>query len=97
MRTILYGPVTQRHLDDADLLAGITPTSYVTNGTTVPPASNLPVDVRPICDKQPEETRRIANYYGLVLYSDALICVGACPELVTIAKRYALTVYDVPE
>lgn len=97
MKTILYGPVTQKHLDDADLIAGITPTSYITNGTTVPPVSNRPVEVRPMCQMQPEETRRIANYYGLVLYADALICVGSCPDLVAIAKRYALTVYEVPE
>ena len=43
MRVIVWGEVTWRHIDDADLFAGITPTSYVTNGATVPPAGNLPV------------------------------------------------------
>jgi hypothetical protein len=99
MKTILWGKVDQRHLDDADLIAGITPTSYITNGNAgrLPPASNVPVEVRPVCPMQPEESRLIANYYGLVLYADALICVGHCPDLVAIAKRYALTIYEVPE
>lgn len=96
MKTIIYGPVTQKHLDDADLIAGITPTSFVTNGTWLW-WSELPVEVRPVCPMQPEESRLIANYYSLVLYADALICVGSCPDLVAIAKRYALTVYEVPE
>jgi len=99
MKTIIYGPVTQKHLDDADLIAGITPTSFVTNGNAgrLPPAFNVPVEVRPVCQMQPGESRLTANYYGLVLYADALICVGSCPDLVAIAKRYALTVYEVPE
>lgn len=96
MKTILWGKVDQRHLDDADLIAGITPTSFITDGTWVG-WSELPIEVRPVCPMQPEETRLIANYYGLVLYADALICVGHCPDLVAIAKRYALIVYEVPE
>lgn len=95
MRVIIWGKVTQRHLDDADLMVGITPTSYVTNGTTVPPASNLPVTVFPICDKQPETTRERANHYTLVHNADALICVGKNEHLVELAKRYELPVYEV--
>lgn len=95
MRVIIWGKVTQRHLDDADLLVGITPTSYVTNGTTVPPASNLPVTVYPICDKQPETTRERANQYTLVHNADALICVGKNDALVALALIYGLPVYGV--
>jgi len=94
MRVILWGKVDQRHLDDADLLAGITPTSYVTNGQWMG-WSDLPVDVFPICDKQPETTRERANHYTLVHNADALICVGKNDHLVELAKRYELPVYEV--
>lgn len=97
MRVIIWGKVTQRHLDDADLMVGITPTSYVTNGTTVPPASNLPVDVYPVCKMQPETTRDRANHYTLVHNADALICVGKNEHLVDLAKRYELLVYEAAE
>ena len=54
MRVIISGPVTQDHLDDADLLADIAPTSFVTNGLSAPPAnSGLPTEVYPICMMQP--------------------------------------------
>lgn len=94
MRVILWGKVDQRHLDDADLLVGITPTSYVTNGNWIG-WSDLPVDMFPICDKQPETTRDRANHYTLVHNADALICVGKNEHLVELAKRYELPVYEV--
>ena len=40
MRVILHGPVTADHLADAELMAGITPTSFVTNGLSEPPRGN---------------------------------------------------------
>ena len=46
MRVILSGPVTAEHLADAELMAGITPTSFVTNGLSEPPrGSRLPDEV----------------------------------------------------
>ncbi len=95
MRTILSGPVTQAHIDDADLMADIVPTSYVTNGLSEPPKnSKLPVEVFPICMMQPEYSRVQARDYTLTLNADALICVGDNPHLVTLAKKYDLLVYE---
>ena len=98
MRTIISGPVTQNHLDDADLLADIAPTSFVTNGLSAPPAkTGLPTEVYPICPMQPKETSHIARDYTLVQNADALICVGHNPHLVELARTYDLPVYEVDQ
>jgi hypothetical protein len=98
MRVIISGPVTADHLADAELLAGITPTSYVTNGLTDPPRSNrLPVETYPVCPMQPEETRVRARNFTLAQNADALICVGENDHLVSLARNYDLLVYEVSE
>lgn len=99
MRTIISGPVTADHLADAELMAGISPTSFVTNGQSAPPISigkHIPTDCYPVCDKQPEETRERARNYTLVNNADALICAGSNDHLVSLAARYGLPVYEVP-
>lgn len=95
MRTIISGPVTADHLADAELMAGITPTSFVTNGLSAPPTKTLPAEVFPLCDKQPEETRERARNYTLVQNADALVCAGRNDHLVSLARNYDLTVYEV--
>lgn len=98
MRVIIHGPVTADHLADAELMAGITPTSFVTNGLSHPPrGSNLPVEVMPICMKQPAETRIRAREYSMVQAADALICADYNPGLVLLARNYDLLVYEVSE
>lgn len=98
MRVILSGPVTADHLADAELLAGITPTSYVTNGLTDPPRGNrLPVETYPVCPMQPVETRVRARNFTLAQNADALICVGENDHLVSLARKYDLLVYEVSE
>ncbi len=97
MRTIISGAVEQEHLDDADLLAGITPTSFVTNGLSTPPACGLRTEVWPVCPMQPKETSSMARDYTLVQNADALICVGHNPHLVELARTYDLPVYEVSE
>jgi hypothetical protein len=98
MRVILHGPVTADHLADAELMAGITPTSFVTNGLSHPPrGSRLPVEVMPICMKQPAETRIRAREYSMVQAADALICADYNPGLVLLARNYDLLVYEVSE
>ena len=98
MRVILHGPVTAEHLADAELMAGITPTSFVTNGLSHPPrGSRLPVEVMPICMMQPVETRVQAGNYSLVQNADALICADNNPGLVLLARDYDLLVYEVSE
>ena len=98
MRVIISGPVTQDHLDDADLLADIAPTSFVTNGLSAPPVeTGLPTEVYPICMMQPEATRVIARDYTLCQNADALVCVGHNPHLVDLARTYDLVVYEVDQ
>ena len=98
MRVILHGPVTAEHLADAELMAGITPTSFVTNGLSEPPrGSRLPVEVMEPCMKQPVETRVQARNYSLVQNADALICVGENDHLVSLARNYDLLVYEVSD
>ena len=98
MRVILSGPVTAEHLADAELMAGITPTSLVTNGLSHPPRGNrLPVEVMPICPMQPVETRVRAREYTLVQNADALICADYNPGLVSLARNYDLLVYEVSD
>ena len=96
MRVIIHGPVTVEHLADAELLAGITPTSFVTNGLSHPPrGSNLPVEVMAPCMKQPAETRIRAREYSMVQAADALIGADSNPGLVSLARDYDLLVYEV--
>lgn len=97
MRVIISGPVTPEHLEDAELLADIVPTSFITNGRSTPPACGLPTEVHPICQLQPRETSTIARDYTLVQNGDALICVGYNPHLVDLARTYDLAVYEVSE
>ena len=98
MQVILYGPVTADHLADAELMAGITPTIFVTNGLSHPPrGSRLPVEVMPICMMQPAETRVQARNYSLVQNADALICVGENDHLVLRARDYDLLIYEVSD
>ena len=98
MRVIISGPVTADHLADAELMAGITPTSFVTNGLSHPPrGSRLPVEVMEPCMKQPAETRVRAREYSMVQNADALICVGENVHLVSLARNYDLLVYEVSE
>ena len=98
MRVIISGPVTADHLADAELMAGIVPTSFVTNGLSHPPRGNrLSVEIMEPCMKQPAETRVRAREYSMVQNADALICVGENVHLVSLARNYDLLVYEVSE
>ena len=96
MRVILSGPVTAGHLADAELMAGITPTSYVTNGSATPPFGALAVDVMPP-DPMVGEVAIVQSHVRMVLEADALICVGANKHLVRVAEAFDLIVYEVSE
>lgn len=96
MRTIISGPVTHAMITDAPF----EPTSFVTNGRCKPPAL-LPLEVYPICEKQPVETSEIARDYTLVQNADALILAGENDHLYNLARAYDLQVfapdYETPE
>ncbi len=98
MRVIISGPVTSDHLADAELMAGIVPTSFVTNGLSHPPRGNrLSVEIMEPCMMQPVETRGQARNYSLVQNADALICVGENDHLVSRARNYDLLIYEVSD
>lgn len=93
MRCIISGRVTPDVLDRADFIMGIVPTSYVTNGLSSPPASQMTTDVHPI-DPQLGEAGEIARDYTLVQQADALIVVGRNPHLVGLAQMYGLPIHQ---
>ena len=96
MRTIIFGPVTAQDIEDADLLAGIVPTCYVTNGLSIPPAmpKALFTEVNFICPMLPELGERQRNY-TMVLRADALICSGSNEHLLKVARQYGLLIHEV--
>lgn len=93
MRTIISGPVDDQTLDSADLIGGITPTSFVTNGLWEPPFSVLPEKVYPI---EPKLGRlgEDARDYTLCQNADALIVAGENDHLVRVAQLYGLLVFE---
>lgn len=95
MKTIIFGKVTPEHLADAELFSGITPSSFITNGDSTPPASNLPTEVIPQCPKIPGEPGERQNHWRMVLSADALILVGRNDHLIEVANRCDLLVYEV--
>lgn len=95
MKTILYGRVTQAHLDMASLIAGIEPTSYLTNGKTTPPASNLETEVMPE-DPMVGDAAQHQNHARLAIYGEALICIGRNDHLVEWAEKYGMPIYYEP-
>lgn len=95
MRTIIFGNVTADHLADAELFSGITPTAFITNGSSKPPAANLPTEVIPPCPKIPGEPGEKQNHWRMVLSAEALILVGRNDHLIEVANRCDLLVYEV--
>lgn len=94
MKVIITGEVEPHHVEDAEFMCGITPTSYLTNGDSTPPASNLPTYVMPPCPMLPGELGVHQRNYTLCLQADALISVGGDPHIVGIARKYGLPVYE---
>lgn len=96
MRTIISGPVTDDTLVSADLIAGITPSSYVTNGLWKTPG--LPphgwVDTWPIESKLGPGLGETARDYTLCQNADAAIIVGGNEHLAQVARQYGLLVYE---
>lgn len=94
MKTIIAGPVTEQHLADAALLAGIEPTEFFTNGVTgLPPASNLPTTCFTPCPKLPD-INIAQSHARMVIGADAVICVGEHEHLLEWAAKYDLPVYQ---
>lgn len=96
MKVILSGRVTMAHIEDAELMAGIVPTSFVVNDLQrAPPAElKLPVNVLPICKMQAEDSAIRQRNYSLAHEGEALICIGRNEHLVAICEKYGLPVYQ---
>lgn len=95
MRTIISGPVTADTLADAEMFAGIEPTSFVTNDQqSGPPAEcGLSTNVFPIC-RRLGKLGEAARDYTLCQNADACIVVGGNDHLVRIATQYGLPVFE---
>lgn len=94
MRTIISGPVTADTLADAEMFAGIDPTSFVTNGQASAPADcGKATDVFPICQRL-GKLGEAARDYTLCQNADACIVVGGNDHLVRIATQYGLPVFE---
>ena len=78
----------------ADLMAGIIPTSFVTNGLNTPPVSQLETEVFPICQMRDRDGAIIARNYTLCHNADAVIVRGSDEHLVRLALQYGLPVYQ---
>lgn len=97
MKTVVSGRITQRHLDDANFLAGIEPTSFVHNGSALIDFNILETEVDPPSPMLPDGLGEAQRNYTMCLSAEALICVGENPHLVGIAKKYNLKVYEAAE
>lgn len=93
MRTIISGLVNDDDIDSADLIGGIVPTSYVTNGESSPPLTVLPETVYPI-EPRLGILGEAARDYTLCQNADALIVAGNNPHLVRVARQYGLPVFE---
>ena len=95
MRTVISGKITQAILDDADLLAGITPSSFVHNGYSQHKIkTDLPVEVDPPCPMLPGETGDKQRNWTMCLRADAVIVADGDEHLVRAAQRLKLPVYE---
>lgn len=95
MKTIIYGKVTPDHLADAELFAGITPTSFVTNGNHTPPVSNMETEVIPQCPMVHGEPGEKQNHWRMVSSAEALVLVGRNDHLLSVAQRMDLLIHEV--
>lgn len=95
MKTILSGRVSTADINDAAFMAGIDPTSFLTNGLSHPPAaSKLPHVVHPIDKMLPEGGEARINYV-MCQHADALICAGGNEHLLRVARQYKLVIYEI--
>ena len=95
MKTILHGPVTEQHLADASLFAGIEPTEYITGTKNCPPCSQRPTTVIPVEPLVHGEAGDRQQHWRMAINADALICVGENEHLVHAAERFGLPIYQV--
>lgn len=89
MRVIIEGKVTKAMIE----ASGFKATSYITNGLSTPPFSNVPTEVFPPCQKQPDYSRVLATHYAMANRAQALVMAGHNDHLHHLAKQYGLHIY----
>lgn len=95
MKTVISGKITRAILDDADLMAGITPSSFVHNGYShhrVP--ADIPTAVEPPDSMLPGETGDKQRNWTMCLHADAVIVADGDAHLVRCAQSLKLPVYE---
>lgn len=98
MRVILSGPVTLEDIEAAELMEGIVPTQFISNGKDPLPDVDLFYDVRPavIMPLDPKIAGiygELRNNYPMVQIADAIIIHGRNIHLVKLAGQYNLPYY----
>lgn len=98
MKTIIHGPVTAADIADADLFAGIVPTSFLAADEMPTVVSDeiyrLSCEVIPLSDMMDYEMALKQQTMRLVTYGDALILRGENAELRVRAERLGLAIYQ---
>lgn len=94
MRTILSGRVKPQHLADADLLAGISPTSFILADDQPRPATDLDVEVYSLCPMLDEDAALVQRAARMVVAADALIYARGDERLLPRARQLGLAIYE---
>ena len=95
VKTILYGPVTQQHLADAEIFEGIWPTAFITDGVHPPPV-DLPTHVIALEPKVPGVLGLAQQHCRMLLEGRALVMVGHDEHLILQALKLRIPIYQVP-
>lgn len=93
MIVVIDGPVTENDLEMAELISGITPTSFLTNGLSAPPVSNLQTEVIPLEPKNPDGALA-QSHWRLGIYGQAVILGRPNPHLRRVAESCGLPIYE---
>lgn len=95
MKTVISGRITRAILDDADLIGGITPSSFIHNGQSHNSApKGFEVDVQPTCPMLPGETGEKQRDWTMCLGADAVIVADGNEHLAHCGRRLNLPVYE---
>lgn len=94
MKVLIAGPVTASDLADAELMAGIEPTEFLSCGEWVPPASAAPLTIEKPCPKIPGDAGVRQRLHSLLVRADALVCTDGFDHLTRVADGLGIPVYE---
>lgn len=94
MKTVVSGPITRDVLANADLIAGITPTTLLVNDVQPQPSVAVPLEVMPVCRMLDIDAAVRQRNYSLCQAAEAAIITDGNEHLARIAKSYGLAVYE---